>query len=696
MSASEHSLRKSQEHSEGEVASRRNDSRCAQGYEGAHFCVQCSAFTLADFVKPRLSQKTAHQLLRIVQGSTCPMCLFFDAVLNAREISSVVSNTTRIVFIWSSEPFELRHIITLMIPWRKLTKTRFLLPLTQDRNGLLRRERRPRGRKRLELDKVYEPISPDTIDIELIKTWLKDCREKHIDVCPEPEPELLAGISALPSFRVIDCVRRTIVVPPAVFEYVALSYVWGPAPASEVKDVCTSRQSTRVLPLVLPKTIEDAIKVALQLDITYLWVDKYCIDQSTDQHDLLVQLSSMDMVYKGATVTVVAAAGSDAEFGLPGVSARRQYNNSITDGGQIWFSGPRDMRTHVLKSKWITRGWTYQEAHFSRRLLTFTDEQVLFECNHCRRCESMRLRMEDIADHSYDVFGLEPGVARSTLRLRDHVELYTQRDLTNQSDALNGLTGLFASFSRKEESMQQYWGIPMQLAGYEGRSYLTETLSQLTAQSTTQFTLAHGLTWDVARTKRLIRRHGFPSWSWSGWTGPISWHNFRDMYRKDSVRLVQIRFDAVKKDGTTENLTEQLAQNVFEDTNNEASLYTYFLHIEAEILEIELGARHRWPYGSDDHEFTVGTSYVIWSLDLTSPETISRDLYLVIKQQTFDCVVLNDWCGLVVWTRNGNNERLGLIGLEGMESKSWKYTEPRVSMDLRRHFPGRRRTIVLG
>jgi hypothetical protein len=33
------------------------------------------------------------------------------------------------------------------------------------------------------------------------------------------------------------------------------------------------------------------------------------------------------------------------------------------------------------RSAWMTRGWTYQEAVFSKRRLYFTEYQVVFECD---------------------------------------------------------------------------------------------------------------------------------------------------------------------------------------------------------------------------------------------------------------------------------------------------------------------------
>lgn len=136
----------------------------------------------------------------------------------------------------------------------------------------------------------------------------------------------------------------------------ALSYVWGPTPTQTTEGEPPQSDHVGHLPWKLSKTIEDAIDATLQLGFNYLWVDKYCIDQSTGEHELLVQLSSMDSIYEGATVTIVAGVGSNADFGLPGVNGTRRVGHpSITFDGKTWVSGSRITQALVLDSKWITR-----------------------------------------------------------------------------------------------------------------------------------------------------------------------------------------------------------------------------------------------------------------------------------------------------------------------------------------------------
>jgi hypothetical protein len=103
---------------------------------------------------------------------------------------------------------------------------------------------------------------------------------------------------------------------------VALSYVWGVLNLGDTDP--------------LPKVISDAMIVTMKLGYQYLWVDKYCISQS-DHKEMEFQMSCMDTIYKGAEITIIAAAGLDATFGLPGVGdTPRTTQPAVTiDGIQI-------------------------------------------------------------------------------------------------------------------------------------------------------------------------------------------------------------------------------------------------------------------------------------------------------------------------------------------------------------------------
>jgi hypothetical protein len=113
--------------------------------------------------------------------------------------------------------------------------------------------------------------------------------------------------------------------------------------------------------------------VVRNLGKRYLWVDKYCIDQQ-DHNAKDLQIQNMDRIYEGAFATIVASAGHNAEFGLPGAgpTPRKAQPSTVTRNQKLLSTLPS--LSHALKeSAWITRGWPYQEAVLSRRCLFFTE-----------------------------------------------------------------------------------------------------------------------------------------------------------------------------------------------------------------------------------------------------------------------------------------------------------------------------------
>ncbi|OCT45343.1 hypothetical protein CLCR_06016 [Cladophialophora carrionii] len=90
----------------------------------------------------------------------------------------------------------------------------------------------------------------------------------------------------------------------------------------------------------------------------------------------------MDSIFQSAYLVIVAAAGSDANAGLPGVRSmrhtRRQQRETI-NGVQFITAQPA-VRHALEETEWNTRGWTFQELLLARLLLVFTENQVYWTC----------------------------------------------------------------------------------------------------------------------------------------------------------------------------------------------------------------------------------------------------------------------------------------------------------------------------
>jgi hypothetical protein len=124
----------------------------------------------------------------------------------------------------------------------------------------------------------------------------------------------------VPYFKLIDCVTRTI-VPALNHPYVALSYVWGQSSAAH--------GYVEVLPADLPHTVEDAITVTKKLGFRYLWIDRYSINQDRKE-EVSEQVQKMNLISQNAEVTIIASAGEDPTYGLPGVSHHRKRDARIS------------------------------------------------------------------------------------------------------------------------------------------------------------------------------------------------------------------------------------------------------------------------------------------------------------------------------------------------------------------------------
>jgi heterokaryon incompatibility protein (HET) len=230
------------------------------------------------------------------------------------------------------------------------------------------------------------------IDIQLINDRLQYCQDNHSIACsggddPPPSISSRSPASSIESFRLIDLETRQL-VRGLKAQHVALSYVWG-------QDEKGGKFS-ETLPTPVPNAIEDAITVTRTLGLRYLWIDRYCIDQSNPE-EIQEQVSQMDLINNCAYLTITAAAGIDPNHDLPGVGNNVRCGKPHAKIGQHMLISslpePIDM---IKKSKWFHRSWAYQEGLLSRRRLIFLDDQVYFECSGIYCCEALDFALQEL------------------------------------------------------------------------------------------------------------------------------------------------------------------------------------------------------------------------------------------------------------------------------------------------------------
>ncbi|RDL40215.1 uncharacterized protein BP5553_00194 [Venustampulla echinocandica] len=358
-------------------------------------------------------------------------------------------------------------------------------------------------------------ISAGEFDIMFARKHLDYCRINHGDACSLREVEYF--------YRVIDCHAMTIITAPSGCKYVALSYVWGQQPSSSSPPAINDHLAQPLLTNA-PKVILDAIEVAKALDLQYLWVDRYCINQS-DLSDKHSQIGQMDMIYANAQVTIIAATENGPEHGLPGVrGTARNSQPHLRQGDRAYISTLPHLRSAINNSKWATRGWTYQEGLLSARRIIFTQHQVYFECNSMYCAEAVILPLDAMHGKGRERFNplFPPGAfnweitVKESRRIISYIHEFSRRELTFPSDALNAMQGIFSHFEKAKAPVYQMMGVVIPSPA----AMLEYSRGPPHPQWSPANSLAMGLTWYWKKPGR--RRKGFPSWSWAGWEGEVS------------------------------------------------------------------------------------------------------------------------------------------------------------------------------
>ena len=349
-------------------------------------------------------------------------------------------------------------------------------------------------------------LMSDVVSTDMIRLWLdKSPIEGH------------KGAAFRTNF--VDVRAKCLIEATCENEFAALSYVWGSATqlllTNTTRDILFTPGGLECIDSALPRTIADAIVLCESLGYRYLWVDALCIQQD-DRDDITRQISGMGDIYKSASLTIVNASSipdTNANTPLPRCFPSpmivRQHEEHIR-GQHIILTKRPPFSVAIQKSVWYSRGWTLQEFHLSKRLLFFTDHQVFLTNSGARNsffCEDTVFEHEDrnvstycrvdltssLLDWDHDPFSLDvfPSQKEQLLFL---ISAYGKRRLTHQTDALAAISSLMQSF--KPELGEATFGIPRGIFDYT-------------------------VCWSPT-SDSISRRYLFPSWSWAGWDGAVS------------------------------------------------------------------------------------------------------------------------------------------------------------------------------
>lgn len=502
-------------------------------------------------------------------------------------------------------------------------------------------------------------------DWELLRSWIDHCQLSHV-ICTAAA-ERKAG---LPYIYLIDCNQERIVRGSPSDRYLALSYVWGQS--AKKPDVTQESWPEGSFDFHrAPLTIKDAIRVVRYLQMRFLWVDRYCINQGEgDEKRMMIQ--NMDQIYENAEATIVAIHGENDEAGLPGVSKilRQSQARFQTPFGCLVSSCP-PIATILRDSVWASRGWTYQEARLSRRCLFFTEHQVYSVCREMTRSESVPWESRQ----SWIALGLNHRRLDARLYGEANVIMngffqdrywFSKRHLTHQSDILDAFRGVL-----NRSPFITFWGVPITPPNAKMDPHTGLALGLLWCRRRKTFESTHLS--DNEESPRT-RRAGFPTWSWTSVTGSV----FNQVYGMQSMlgkylagradvsieNAADIRF-SLQVGGKWVSLDDVIQQ--FSSKCLPEDCMSPSLLIRGYVVRVVDAGNGMYRL----YDFDLYPPYMFAPLDVDEPqETVSDGQGIIFEE----AVMLFDWTDsqkvakkrfmlmLLKWREDGVAERKGLVG----------------------------------
>jgi hypothetical protein len=280
-----------------------------------------------------------------------------------------------------------------------------------------------------------------------------------------------------------------------------------------------------------------------------------------------------------------------------------------------------------------------------------------------------------------------------SIPLARHIERYTKSQLSHQSDALAAMQGIFKRYSKYDNPVLEYWGIPMASSAFiRGNNRPHSDFLHANAQAVFGF----GLLWYPYGPEQAVqRRIGFPSWSWAGWNTPVGWPDWSDADFQSTLETFSI--SVVSGTNSEIPLTSEVIGR-FKDEHSRG--HTPALRIDGEVLSIKFSRTSSSKIGQSEcpsiETFEILMFHVPdlqhangchWPLMLTTQAQEGSELWDALCNENFQCVVLEHRFALVVW----REERIGVLELQQ------RYGSPHIleTRDLRDMVQSEKSTVVV-
>lgn len=360
-------------------------------------------------------------------------------------------------------------------------------------------------------------IDPPEDCFDLASSWARQCLEDHsCSVRGDlewPTRLIYIGDHGLKLVHTSDYAS----LPP----YATLSYCWGKDDFIKLKQSNIEAFRESVPFEDLPRTFQDAVIIAIGLQLRHIWIDALCIIQEVPGDiDWLKESGLMRSIYGGGVVNIAASSTRSARESL--FSMPTYYRNGVTapvtaDSISLARSFyPKGIYEKSTSANHLaSRAWTLQERLLAPRTLYVGETGIFWECQSM--IASQFLPTDAIRKRGLNLV-IPQGEAWNWGGI---VQEYSKRALTNPNDKLPALSGI--ARRQHEETGCEY------LAGMWKDG------------------LEDDLGWRLASENSAESRPTWraPSWSWASIDGPVFWHS-----RSSEEDLAQVGYIKVLDVGT--------------------------------------------------------------------------------------------------------------------------------------------------
>jgi hypothetical protein len=400
---------------------------------------------------------------------------------------------------------------------------------------------------------------PSVPHFQLIRGWLATCNESH------PRCRMnnrgIANSQRFPT-RLVNIQKAgdetanltfTLVITAEhyeVDEYVTLSHCWGGGTSFTLKSENLEAMKRGLHVSRLPKTFQDAMRIALELGYRYIWIDSLCIVQNSAD-DWRRESRLMAGVYGNAVLNIAALGGSgDAgcfrtrsrPLGRLPCKIRSTRNSTLfaqMSEKDLDFYGP-DMKQSVL----LSRAWVVQERLLSKRNIFFHGPELALDCCTAQFSEThprgknhpnaeklpVKTSMYLILEHITNTSRVSPDDAKLIFESLwvQVVTDYSAAELTKEEDRAVALQGVVDLIQARTNNRWTY------IAGL-WREFLPVQLL---------WSSAAGEPYD---RQNLVRPPGrpYPSWSWWALQHPGGVHyRVADPHTREFVRCTKLLYQS--------------------------------------------------------------------------------------------------------------------------------------------------------